>query len=183
MSECKHFEKNRTAAHHAIVRAVVSALREAHPAGWQFFYETPFDKLPFELEWADARERRKERNRRPDCVAYNAGSRQVMFMEFTRAMDYEQTMAKALAAKSNQYTKAVKAARRADRGLRVSTAPFIFGARGSVVYANALAELRTFNLKPAALTKVLAAGVRAAVTAASDMVTARFAALPGRGRQ
>ena len=66
MSECKHFEKNRTAAHHAIVRAVVSALRESHPAGWQFFYETPFSKLPFELEWADARESRKERNRRPD---------------------------------------------------------------------------------------------------------------------
>ena len=180
----KHFEKNRTAAHHAIVRAVVSALREAKPPGWRFFYETPFQKLPIEFEWKDERERRKQRNRRPDCVAYNSGSQQAIFMEFTRAMDYETIMNAAVDRKSVQYNAAVKAARKADRSLRVCTAPLVFGARGSVMYARALAELRTFNLKPAALDKVLAAGVRAAVTAASDMVTARFAAAPrGRGQQ
>ena len=176
MSQCKQFAKSRTAAHHAIVRATVAALREEKPAGWKFHYETPFSKLPFEFEWASERERRKQCDRRPDCIAYEPSSKRVLFLEFTRAMDHPHTMPTALECKTHQYDAAVRALRRANPALTVRTVPLVFGVRGSVLYADAKSELRVFNMKPAADTRVLAAGVRAAITAASDMVTARFTA-------
>ena len=183
MSECKHFQKSRTAAHHLIVRAVVSALREAKPVGWRFFYETPFSQMPFEYAWTDDRERRKQAQRRPDCIAYHAGSKQVLLMEFTRAMDHEHTMPRALDTKTHQYDAAVRAIRRGDSSVHVRTVPVVFGVRGSILYNEAVSEFRSFGLKETVVAKVLAAGVRAAVTAASDMITARFAALGGKDGQ
>ena len=47
------FADNRTAAHHAIARAVMGALAGSNLKGWTFFYETPFDQLPFKFEWKD----------------------------------------------------------------------------------------------------------------------------------
>ena len=45
-SECAQFELNRTAAHHAIARATVAALKDMHLPKWQFFYETSLEELP-----------------------------------------------------------------------------------------------------------------------------------------
>ena len=47
---CKQFADNRTAAHHAIARAVMGALAGSNLKGWTFFYETPFEQLPFNFE-------------------------------------------------------------------------------------------------------------------------------------
>ena len=185
MSQCKQFRTNRTAAHHAIVRAVVAALKEQRPAGWEFHYEKTFHDMPFHFEWATEYEGVQQAARRPDCLAYHPVHKQVIFLEFTRAMDHHHTMPSARDTKSRQYAAAVTALRRGMPGVHVRTAPMVFGVRGSVLYPDALSELRPFALTPAGEKKVLAAGVRAAVTAASDMITARYAALPhvrGRGR-
>lgn len=72
-SQCPHFQDQRTAAHHSIVRATIAALKDLQPRDWEFFYETPFDQLPFPLQWQDAQEEAREHSRRPDCVAYNRG--------------------------------------------------------------------------------------------------------------
>ena len=176
-SQCPQFTENRIAAHHLIVRAVVAELRNFHPTGWQFFYETPLNKLPFHFKWASEAEKSKEENRRPDCVAWNPFKKTVLFMEFTRAMDHPHTMREALAVKTRQYSVAAKAFRREHPSWISKTTPLIFGVRGSVITANASMELRPFALKPRQLDKVLAAGVRAAITGASDMATARMAAI------
>ena len=185
MSTCPQFRTNRTAAHHAIVRATVAALKEQRPHGWEFFYETPFDDMPLHFDWASEYEAFKQGRRRPDCIAVNRHAKKVIFLEFTRAMDHFHTMPRAHECKSKQYTTAVAALRRALPDHRVTTAPMVFGVRGSVLHTAAVEELRPFNLTPAGQKRVLAAGVRAAITAASDMITARYAALPsakGRGR-
>ena len=111
---------------------------------------------------------------------------EVIFLEFTRAMDNPDNMVEALATKGQQYSIPMEALRRAQtmRTLRhsshissVSTAPLIFGVRGTVLVTEAANSLAPLKMTSAQLRKVLAHGVRAAITAASDMCSARFAAL------
>ena len=83
MSQCKQFRTNRTAAHHAIVRATVAALKEQRPAGWEFHYEKTFHDMPFHFEWATEYEGVQQAARRPDCLAYHPVHKQVIFLEFT----------------------------------------------------------------------------------------------------
>ena len=66
------------------------------------------------------------------------------------------------------------------------TIPFVFGVRGSVAYADACTGLQWFKLSQAKIDKVLACGIREAITGANDMCNARYAALremPRRPRQ
>lgn len=124
--------------------------------------------------------------RRPDGVAWNPVLGEVIFLEFTRAMDNPENMAAAAAAKGNQYEIPMRALRDAQNHsatkhtshiYQVSTAPLIFGARGTVLMKEAIEGLAPFQLTTAKINKVLASGVRAAITAASSMCGARFAAL------
>jgi hypothetical protein len=185
-SMCKQFRKNRTAAHHAIARATVAAIKDMRLQNWKIFYETPMSELPFKFKWASALEEAEQANRRADGVAWNEVNGQVMFLEFTRAMDNPDNMSAALETKGDQYKEAVRALERAQRCrqtkhptsiIYISTAPLIFGVRGTVLMDEARAALMPFNLTEAQLKKVLGAGVRAAITAASDMCSARAAAL------
>ena len=59
----------------------------------------------------------------------------------------------------------------------VETAPMIFGVRGTVLFEEARSSLEALLLTGAQLKRVLANGVRAAIKGASDMCTARAAAL------
>jgi pseudouridine-5'-phosphate glycosidase len=100
-------------------------------------------------------------------------------------MDQQDNMAKASERKGMQYSEAMDALRRAQRrrGTQgetsvVSTLPILVGVRGSVEYSEAVNEFNVFKLSKRKLDKVLAAGVRAAITAASNMISARAAALP-----
>ena len=178
--ECPEFALNRTAAHHAIAHAVVGALRDLNLKDWVFKYETPFSDLPFSFDWTSDEEGLEEMDRRPDCTAYSRAAKRIVLMEFTRAMDRPLTMANALSTKSTQYKKATIALRKGQPRFAVHTAPFIFGALGSVAYAEAAAQLKAFSLTPAQTEHVLAAGCRAAITAASDMATARYASMGER---
>ena len=111
----------------------------------------------------------------------------VIFLEFTRAMDNPDNMAAACEAKGKQYRiplralmKAQEPGRRKRGALAVAsatTAPLIFGVRGTVLMDVAASSLESLGLNKAQLHKVLASGVRAAITAASEMCAARFAAL------
>ena len=183
--QCKEFEENRTAAHHNIAKAVISELREQKPSGWTFWYETSLTSLPWQFAWASPLEARKQRDRRPDGVAFHAATKHVVFLEVSRPMDQQDNMAKASERKGMQYSEAMDALRRAQRrrGTQgetsvVSTLPILVGVRGSVEYSEAVNEFNVFKLSKRKLDKVLAAGVRAAITAASDMISARAAALP-----
>ena len=89
--------------------------------------------------------------------------------------------------KGEQYNAAVavaSAGQRAVRNFTVQTIPLIFGVRGSVAYSDIVQQLAPFGLsKP---DRVLAAGVRAAVAAASTMIDgrkAKLAELTAAGRQ
>ena len=192
--ECNEFESNRTGAHHAIARAVISSLREHNPKGWKFWYETPFSQLPFTFEWESAEEEAEQQNRRPDGVAYNEIERTVIFLEFSRPMDQERNLYAAQHRKSTQYEAAERALRRAERrtpylqrAIRdASSIPVVVGVRGSVLYDQIFPALSVFKLSKRRTDKVIAAGIRAAITAASEMIAARTAALPSaphRGRQ
>ena len=194
--QCSEFQENRTAAHHDIAKAIISELREQKPSGWTFWYETPLSSLPWQFAWANPLEARKQRDRRPDGVAFHSVTKRVVFLEVSRPMDQEDNMAKASERKGEQYTEAVQALCRAQRrrGMQgettaVSTLPILVGVRGSVEYSEAVREFGVFELSKRKLDKVLAAGVRAAITAASNMISARAAALPfaqmrrGRSRQ
>ena len=108
-----------------------------------------------------------------------------MFLEFTRTMDNPDNMQEACQAKGLQYQEAMAALDRAQRRAAtkhpttiriISTAPLIFGVRGTVLFEEAREGLLSLNLTPAELDKVLAQGVRAAMGAAADMCAARFAA-------
>jgi ribonuclease HI len=193
---CSEFQENRTAAHHDIAKAIISELREQKPSGWTFWYETPLSLLPWQFAWANPLEARKQKDRRPDGVAFHAVTKRVVFLEVSRPMDQEDNMAKASERKGEQYTEAVQALYRAQqrRDMRgettsASTLPILVGVRGSVEYAEAVREFSVFGLSKRKLDKVLAAGVRAAITAGSNMISARAAALPfahlkrGRRRQ
>ena len=189
---CPQFEDNRTAAHHAIAKAVMGALAESQLQGWEFFYETPFDQLPFDFEWTDE-ERERQQHRRPDGVALHRDDQVVLFLEFTRCMDHPHTMQAAIERKEHQYDAAVEALRRAQNRLTranktaviIRTVPMVFGVRGAVAYSEACEGLDWFRLTPARRDKILAQGVREAITGASALCTARFAALrkvPGAPR-
>mmetsp|Transcript_29555 Transcript_29555/g.60617 ORF Transcript_29555/g.60617 Transcript_29555/m.60617 type:complete len:234 (+) Transcript_29555:306-1007(+) len=183
-SQCPHFQKNRIAAHHQIVQAVVGALKAMNLQGWTFFTETPFSELPFPLQWESPEEEAVQCNRRPDAVAWNAGERRLVFLKFTRAMDTEDNLAAALEAKGRQYIEAERAIRRAQRALSrvttidsVITAPLVFGVRGSVMTEDAKEGLRSLQLTDARFRRAMVAGVRAAITGLLEMCTARFEAL------
>jgi ribonuclease HI len=189
---CPKFAENRTLAHHGIAKAVVGALAGAKIAQWKFYYETPFSKLPFQLQWTDE-EREGQEKRRPDGVAWNATTKTALFIEFTRCMDHPHTMRDALERKGTQYDEALAAVARDHRQtpltqqqVRVArTMPLIFGVRGGIAYAEACKELEVFKLSPAKCDRILACGVREAIRGANEMCNARFAALktmPGRLR-
>ena len=134
----------------------------------------------------DEREEREQQDRRPDGVAWNELEGKVIFLEFTRAMDNPDNMSVALECKGNQYTEAMAALERAQRSrawrhqtaiTSVTTAPLIFGVRGTVLIDEARTSLQALKLSEKQLQKVLTRGVREAVTAASEMCTARTAAL------
>jgi hypothetical protein len=153
---------------------------------WVFLYETSFSEMPFKFKWASGEEEMMEQYRRPDGVAWNATTGTVIFLEFTRAMDNPDNMAAALLRKGVQYDAAVAALQRAQRSAAhkhstrihsVSTAPLIFGVRGVVMIDEARRALQELRLTEAKLKKALTAGVRAAISSASDMCTARAAAL------
>lgn len=174
---CPQFAKNRIAAHHAIARAVMAALIDIQPPQWQFKYETQFSELPFTFKWATPEEEEQERGRRPDGVAYNPGKGILLFLEFTRAFDHIHNMAEATTRKKRQYRAAEIAARRAETNYTtVDTIPLIFGVRGAVL-ANECGDLfKQLGLTWAQQQDVLAAGVRAAITGASDLCSARLSA-------
>lgn len=162
----------------------MAAMKDARPKHWQFFYETPLSALPVPFAWADDDEAIKEADRRPDGVAYNSLTQQLVFLEFTRCMDHEHTLQAALAVKSHQYDAAIQAALRAQADTpydqrtvkTVTTAPFIFGVRGSVMTLDCAPFFHLLGLSQAKTDNILASGVRAAITAASDMCAARLAA-------
>ena len=166
---------------------MVLHLKDLRLPNWTFFYETEIQHLPFQFNWASKLEEAKQMQRRPDGVAWNPVLGKVIFLEFTRAMDNPINMAAACEAKGQQYSFAMRALRKAQEpGQRkresvaiasVSTAPLIFGVRGTVMMDVATEALSALGLTKAQIDKVLASGVRAAVTAASEMCAARFAAL------
>ena len=180
--KCSEFEPHRTAAHHAIAKAVISALKE-RTKGWKFYYEMAFADLPWYFKWTDRRQERRQRRRRPDGVAWHEQEGRLIFMEFSRPMDQDDNLSASSLRKGGQYNDAVAAIRRGQQTREgqvrqvkaVSTAPLIFGVRGSVDYADLAEQLRPFALKQP--DKVMAAGVRAAITAASTMIDARREAL------
>ena len=176
-SECPQFALNLTAAHHAIARAVMAYLKDLSLPNWTFYYETELQDLPFQFKWSSRAEEEEQAARRPDGVAWNPILGKVIFLEFTRAMDNPQNMVEALAAKGQQYCAAMLAVNRANPLISASTAPMIFGVRGTVMVSEAREGLAPLQLKRAQLEKALAHGVRAAITAASEMCSARFAAL------
>eukprot|EP00961_Rhodomonas_salina_P041510 558718-Rhodomonas_salina.1 len=79
----------------------MAAMKDARQKHWQFFYETPLSALPVPFAWADDDEATKEADRRPDGVAYNSLTQQLVFLEFTQCMDHEHTLQAALAVKSH----------------------------------------------------------------------------------
>jgi hypothetical protein len=183
---CPQFAEARTAAHHSIARAVVAHLKDLRLPNWTFYYETELRDLPFKFKWASELEERKQSQRRPDGVAWNPVLGKVIFLEFTRAMDNPDNMAAACAAKGQQYMVPMRALQKAQRSRehrhpalvteQISTAPLIFGVRGAVLMDVAGVSLAPLGLTTKQLHRVLASGVRAAITAASTMCSARFAA-------
>ena len=189
---CPQFADNRTLAHHGIAQAVMGALAGAKLLDWRFYYETPFNKLPFELKWTEE-EREQQEKRRPDGVAWNPTSKEAIFIEFTRCMDHPHTIKEALERKGRQYDEALAAVARDTRSTPLRqqqvrsarTLPLVFGVRGGLAYTEACSELEVFKLSPAKRDRILACGVRAAISGANDMCNARYAALktvPGQPR-
>ena len=185
-SECAQFQSNRMAAHNDIARATIAALKDLKLKGWTFLYETKIKDLPFQFAWSTEEERRQQQDRRPDGVAYNELEGTVVFLEFTRAMDNPENMLAAFEKKGQQYSTAMEALIRAQSRAAtqhnphigsVTTAPLIFGVRGTVLMEEARASLQALKLSGKQLAKVLTCGVRAAITAASEICTARTAAL------
>eukprot|EP00961_Rhodomonas_salina_P184856 2495673-Rhodomonas_salina.2 len=101
-----------------------------------------------------------------------------------QCMDHEHMLKAALAVKSHQYYAVVQAALLAQATTSydqctvktVSTAPFIFGFRGSILTLDCAPFFHLLGLSQAKTDDILASCVRAAVTAASDMCTACLAA-------
>ena len=55
--------ENRALTHHGTAQAVMEALAVAQIPGWQSLYETPFNKLPFEIKWTDEELEEQEKHR------------------------------------------------------------------------------------------------------------------------
>ena len=97
-------------------------------------------------------------------------------------MDHTHTMLAALDRKTHQYDEAIAAVQRAQEPLLLSkrtvrivnTIPLVFGVRGAVAHAEAIEGLKWFKLSSAKMDRILAQGVRAAITGASDLCTTRF---------
>eukprot|EP00961_Rhodomonas_salina_P289466 3911678-Rhodomonas_salina.1 len=130
---CSKYEDNRTAAHHAIAKAILSGLKDLLLPGWQFWYETPFKELPFDFAWSpdDIAASPNQPDRRPDGVAWHADSGTLFFLEFTRAWDEGDSLLEAEARKAEQYLVAERAVRASpawkSKVNKVDTLPFVFG--------------------------------------------------------
>ena len=183
---------NQRSPRHRTRRHLVSQRTQPHRLA--FLVRNPLFPTPFQFEWESAEEEAREGNQRPDGVAYHETDHTVLFLEFARPMDQDQNVYAAQERKSTQYSVAEAAIRRAERQTpflnrtvrHVDSVPFVVGVRGSVVYNRLLGALEVFKLSARKTDRVIAAGVRAAVTASSEMITARTAALPTaprRGRQ
>ena len=101
-------------------------------------------------------------------------------------MDQGDSLEAATLRKGEQYDSAVRAVQRGQRSVRFSarTVPLVFGVRGSVDHTDILFHLSPFQLKKP--DRVVAAGVRAAVAAASTMIDgrkAKLAEMAAEGRQ
>eukprot|EP00961_Rhodomonas_salina_P016773 226265-Rhodomonas_salina.1 len=182
-TECEQFVEARTKAHHLIMRAVLSGIKEKAHQDWKFFYETSFANLPFQYIWAFEEEQQEQLKRRPDGVAWNQKERKITFLELTRCMDHGDNMTAARANKSCQYDIAIAAIKRAQNALprgdrsSVFTAPLIFGVRGSVLSGHAATVLRSVEVKEEHVTAILRRGVRAAIKRLTVMTGARKTAL------
>eukprot|EP00961_Rhodomonas_salina_P266030 3595770-Rhodomonas_salina.1 len=64
------------AAHHAIAKAVLAGVKDLKLSGWQIWYETLFQDLPFDFAWTedDLEGPTKQPDRRPDGVAWHEQS-------------------------------------------------------------------------------------------------------------
>ena len=91
----------------------MGALAGAQIKEWKFFYETPFNQLPFQLEWT-AEEKAQQEIRRPDGVAWHAETKTALFLEFTRCMDHPHSLEEAVTRKGHQYDEAIEAVFRAQ---------------------------------------------------------------------
>lgn len=175
--QCGKYADNCTAAHHAIARATLSAIKDLKSyKEWTIWYETPFQDLPFDFAWQDDDEAEEQRRRRPDGVAWNASTGSLYFLEFTRAWDEGENMEAAESTKQDQYLKAESAIRRSQewkhRVLHVDTLPFVFGVRGSVNHATLRGNLTQLNVPDKQCDAVIACGIRAAVTEARQVCVA-----------
>jgi hypothetical protein len=180
--DCKKFEPHRTTAHHDIAKAVISALKE-RTKGWKFYYETQFQALPFHFKWTDRLQAWRQRRRRPDGVAWHEQDKVLLFLEFSRPMDQDENIRASTLQKGTQYDEAVNAILKGQRSQEgqlqpikvVRTVPLIFGVRGSVDLQDITSQLAPFKMKKPA--RVIAAGIRAAISGASNMIVARREAL------
>ena len=164
----------------------MASLKDLRLPNWTFYYETELQHRPFQFMWKTEAEKQRQMVRRPDGVAWNPVLGRVIFLEFTRAMDNPENMTTACMLKGRQYAVPMRALQQAQqsRELRhsqaihsITTSPLIFGVRGTVLMKEAREGLAPMELTEKQLKTVLASGVRAAITAASEMCAARFAAL------
>eukprot|EP00961_Rhodomonas_salina_P121224 1631735-Rhodomonas_salina.1 len=131
---------------------------------------------------------------RPDRVVWNQKERQIIFLELTRCMDYEDNVTAARANKSCQYNIAIAAIKLAQNSLpqgdssSVFTAPLIFSVQGSVLLGHAATVLHSVEVKEEHVTAILRRGVLAAIkgltvmTGASKTALQNFQNLPSNAR-
>ena len=175
---CHKYEENRTAAHHAVAKAVLSGLKDLRLPGWQFWYETPFLDLPFDFAWThkDLEVKPRQPDRRPDGVAWHADTGTLYFLEFTRAWDEGDSLRTAEERKAEQYAAAetaVKSSAAWKSSVRhVDTLPFVFGVRGSVRHQTLRENLLALDLKASQCDRVIAQGIRATITEARQLCVA-----------
>lgn len=175
---CSKYEENRTAAHHAIAKATLASLKDLRLSGWQLWYETPFRDLPFDFAWSeeDLTGDVHQPDRRPDGVAWHEASGTLYFLEFTRAWDEDDSLQVAEERKAEQYVQAEQAVRRGptwrSRVRSVDTLPFVFGVRGSVRHKTLRENLLALDVKDKQCDKVIAQGIRAAITEARQVCVA-----------
>ena len=184
-TECEEFHGARHAAHNLIWSAVFAGIEKAAAPGWQFFRETSFEDLPFDFEWEDMDEYLKEGDRQPDGVAWHEKTKRLYLLECTRAMDHKHNLDDAMQRKGTQYVAAMAAFRRHQRTtcgrstdrVQISTLPFIYGVRGSVMEKECAAHLSTVGVVNSVdRKKILTSGVRAAIQGLYNMKLARVAA-------
>ena len=155
-------------------------------ANRKFYYETTLSDLPFTFKWASVAEVAEQKDCRPGGVAWNKVDGRVILLEFTQVMDNPDNMSAAMEAKGQQYKEAevalervqwCRATKHSTPIMYISTAPLIFCVRGTVMIDEARASLMSLKLTEAQLKRALSAGVRAVIAAASNMCSARAAAI------